>query len=250
MLVIITFLLVHWYVSAFCQSFFLHRYGAHSMFTMNRFWDRFFYLLTYVSQGSSFLNPRAYALLHREHHKHSDTEKDPHSPHFFKDVFQMMMNTRRIYHELRTGLDEKQTKEVEGLPTWKALDRFGCSYYSSLSWVAIYIAIYVVNNPPWPFYFLLPIHFLIGPIHGAFVNWCGHKYGYSNYDNHDHSKNTFILDFLIMGECFQNNHHRFPNSPNFAKKWFEVDLTYPLIQVMQKLGILKLSPAAVNSLGS
>ena len=57
MLVIITFLLVHWYLSAFCQSFFLHRYGAHSMFTMPRFWDRFFYLLTYVSQGSSFLNP-------------------------------------------------------------------------------------------------------------------------------------------------------------------------------------------------
>lgn len=248
MYVIITFLLVHWYVSAFCQSFFLHRYGAHSMFTMPRFWDRFFYLLTYISQGSSFLNPRAYALLHREHHKHSDTEQDPHSPHFFKDVFQMMMNTRRIYHDLRTGLDKKQTKEVEGLPTWPALDRFGCSYFSSLSWVAIYIAIYIKFAPHWAFFFLLPIHFLIGPIHGAFVNWCGHKYGYSNYDNHDHSKNTFFLDFLIMGECFQNNHHRFPNSPNFAKKWFEYDLTYPIIQILRKLHIIRLSPAAINSL--
>ena len=68
MLAIIIFLVVHWYVSAFCQSFFLHRYGAHAMFTMPRFWDRFFYFLTYVSQGSSFLNPRAYALLHRYTH--------------------------------------------------------------------------------------------------------------------------------------------------------------------------------------
>ena len=53
---------------------------------------------------------------------------------------------------------------------------------------------------------------------------------------------------MIMGECFQNNHHKFPNSPNFAKKWFEVDLTYPMIRVMSKLRILRLTPAAANSL--
>ena len=245
MFAIIIFFLTQWYVSVFCQSFFLHRYGAHSMFTMPRFWDRFFYLLTYVSQGSSFLHPRAYALLHREHHKHSDTEQDPHSPHFFKDVFQMMMNTRRIYHKLRTDFDEKK---AEGIPTWPALDRFGCSTFSSLIWIAIYIAFYVyfAPNPLW--FLLLPIHFLMGPIHGAFVNWCGHKYGYANYDNHDCSKNTFFLDFLIMGECFQNNHHRFPNSPNFAKRWFEVDLTYPLIRMMHMLHIIRLTPAAIKSL--
>jgi len=247
MYTILLFLLIHWYVSAFCQSFFLHRYGAHSMFKMPRFWDRFFYFLTYLAQGSSFLNPRAYALLHREHHKHSDTEKDPHSPHFFKDVFRMMMHTRQVYHNLCKGLNEKQAKEVKDLPTWPVLDRIGGSYFSSLSWVALYIAFYYNFAPnPW-WYLLLPVHILIGPIHGAFVNWCGHKYGYSNFDNKDHSKNTFAVDFLIMGECFQNNHHKYPNSPNFAKKWFEIDLTYPVIKVLEKLKILRLSPAAANS---
>jgi stearoyl-CoA desaturase (delta-9 desaturase) len=49
--------------------------------------------MTYIFQGSSFLNPRAYAIMHREHHAYSDTEKDPHSPHFFTDVFQMMWHT-------------------------------------------------------------------------------------------------------------------------------------------------------------
>jgi stearoyl-CoA desaturase (delta-9 desaturase) len=248
MLIIITFLLVHWYVSAFCQSFFLHRYGAHAMFTMPRFWDRFFYLLTYFAQGSSFLNPRAYALLHRRHHKHSDTEKDPHSPHFFKDVFRMMWNTRKVYHELRIGLDKNQTEEVKDLPTWPLLDRIGSSYFSVFAWMAFYTAFYIHFAPNAWWYLLLPIHFLIGPIHGAFVNWCGHKYGYANYDNHDYSKNTFVLDFLIMGECFQNNHHQFPNSPNFAKRWFEIDLTYPMIRMMNKLHILRLTPAAINSL--
>ena len=52
----------HWYLSLFCQTFFLHRYSAHKMFSMSKFWERFFYALTYVSQGSSYLSPRAYAV--------------------------------------------------------------------------------------------------------------------------------------------------------------------------------------------
>ena len=50
------------------------------MFTMSKGWERFFYLCTYVTQGSSFLSPRGYAILHRMHHAFSDTPKDPHSP--------------------------------------------------------------------------------------------------------------------------------------------------------------------------
>jgi stearoyl-CoA desaturase (delta-9 desaturase) len=89
-------------------------------------------------------------------------------------------------------------------------------------------------------FLLLPIHYLMGPIHGAIVNWCGHKYGYSNFDNADHSKNTFPLDFLMMGELFQNNHHKKPNDANFAKRWFEFDPSYPIIRLMHTLRIIKL----------
>ena len=86
MAVILTFFVGHWLSSVFCQTFFLHRYGAHRQFTMSKGWERFFHLLTYVSQGSSFLHPRAYAILHRMHHAYSDTEKDPHSPHFYSNA--------------------------------------------------------------------------------------------------------------------------------------------------------------------
>ena len=64
-MVILIFFVVHWQVCVFCQSFFLHRYSAHKQFTMSPGWERFFYLFTYVAQGSSFLNPRGYAILHR-----------------------------------------------------------------------------------------------------------------------------------------------------------------------------------------
>ena len=62
---------------------------------MSKGWERFFYFMAFLIQGSSFLNPRAYAILHRMHHTYSDTEKDPHSPHFFKDVWQMMHSNKK-----------------------------------------------------------------------------------------------------------------------------------------------------------
>ena len=92
-MVIVLFFLAHWFLSLFSQTFFLHRYASHKMFKMNKFWERFFYTFTFISQGASFLNPRAYAILHRMHHAYSDTEKDPHSPHFFKDVWSMTAST-------------------------------------------------------------------------------------------------------------------------------------------------------------
>src|SRR5712692_10261369 len=74
MTAILIFFGTHWTLSILAQTFFLHRYGAHRMFTMNRFWDRFFYLFSFIAQSPSFLVPRAYAILHREHHAFSDTE--------------------------------------------------------------------------------------------------------------------------------------------------------------------------------
>ncbi len=41
---------------------------------------------------------------------------------------------------------------------------------------------------------------------------------------------------------------KYPNSPNFAKKWFEVDLTYPIIKAMENTRIIRLSPAAASSI--
>ena len=80
----------------------------------------------------------------------------------------------------------------------------------------------------------------MGPIQGAVVNWCGHKYGYSNFDNGDHSKNSTPFGVLLMGELFQNNHHYAKDDANFAKKWFEFDLTYLVMRGMNTIGIIQI----------
>lgn len=243
MTAILIFFFAHWFLSLFFHTFFLHRYASHQMYTTNKFWEKVFYFSTWFFQGSSYLVPRAYGVMHRMHHEFSDTEEDPHSPHFFKDVWSMMVHTRKMYNDFLNGkrvADEEFTKDP--LPVWNAMDKFGDHNITRLVWMGIYIGYYVAFAPSFWWYLLLPVHFLMGPVQGAVVNWCGHKYGYHSFDNGDHSRNTSPWGILLLGELFQNNHHKFKDSPNFAKKWFELDPTYPVMRLMHFVGIIKIKP--------
>lgn len=245
-MVILCFFVGHWLLSVFCQSFFLHRYGAHRMFTMSKGWERFFHLLTYASQGCSYLNPRAYALLHRLHHAYSDTKRDPHSPHFHKGLASMMWETKKRYEALRSKREYLDAKFVGGYPEWPLLEKVGEHWLATVFWIAFYTSFYAAFATHWWMFLLLPAHYLMGPIHGAIVNWCGHKYGYRNFNVSDASRNTLPFDVLTMGELFQNNHHRFGRDPNFAQRWFEIDPTYVVIKGLTAVGILRMAEEAVD----
>jgi stearoyl-CoA desaturase (Delta-9 desaturase) len=214
------------------------------MFTMNPFWEKFFFALTWISQGSSYLSPRAYAILHRMHHAYSDTEHDPHSPHHTENLFTMMWKTKETYNDFVYGRVKPDPRFDRNYPIWPKLERIADNWMSRVAWgslyVLIYIAAYIFLDMHWAFFFLLPIHFLMGPVHGAIVNWSGHKYGYSNFDNHDKSKNSLIFDFFMLGELFQNNHHKLPNRVNFGAKWFEFDPVYPIIKALHWARIIRL----------
>ena len=244
---IVIFFLSHWFLSLFFQTFFLHRYAAHGMFTMSKFWERIFYILTFITQGSSFLNPRAYAIMHRMHHAYSDSEDDPHSPHHSKNIFHMM---KKMYDEYMNILDNRHREKFSSrtIPEWETFERFTPRWGSRLAFGIGYTMFYLAFAPNFWVYLLLPIHFLMGPIHGTIVNWFGHKWGYVNYhETKDKSRNTLPVDFLMLGELFQNNHHRFPMKPNFANKWFELDPSYTVLRLLSLLKIIKFKPALVKT---
>ena len=240
-MVIPIFFVSHWILSVFMQSFFLHRYAAHKMYTVNKFWEKFFYFMTWFLQGSSYLVPRAYAILHREHHAYSDTEKDPHSPSWVDNPFTMMWLTKTRYSGINTGRIKPEARFDDGtFPVWPALDKFGGSPVGRLAWIGAYTAFYYFFvSAPWQ-WALLPMTWTMGPLHGAIVNWCGHKYGYRNFDTDDDSRNTLPVDVVTMGELFQNNHHTYSRSANFAQRAFEIDPTYQIMRVMDAIGIIKL----------
>ncbi|EQC48557.1 stearoyl-CoA 9-desaturase [Bacteriovorax sp. BSW11_IV] len=235
-------LILHWFSSLFCQSFFLHRYCAHKMFTMSKFWERFFYLLTFICQGSSFLNPRSYSILHQKHHAHSDTPKDPHSPDNHKNIMDMMIHTYKYYHEILNTEDEKIDKTIEHhYPSWKSIDDFSRTNLNVFVWPIAFLILYIyLEVHPLIILFAVPIHSVMGPIQGAIVNWFGHNLGRRNYDLGDNSRNTLIWDIPLMGELYQNNHHYSCQKINFAHKWYEFDPTFFLIRLLDYFKIIKI----------
>jgi stearoyl-CoA desaturase (delta-9 desaturase) len=246
MAILLWFFALHWCLSVFCQTFYLHRYGAHRMFTMSKPVERFFHLLTAVTQGSSFLLPGGYAILHREHHAYSDTEKDPHSPHVFKSFGKMMWQTKIRYMGLANGSIRPEPRFDGGYPVWPAVDNFFNSWAVRIGFGVAYTIPYLFLAPHWAFYLLLPFHYIMGPVHGAIVNYCGHKFGYRNFEtpHGDKSKNTLVFDFLTFGELFQNNHHARGMRPNFAARWFEIDPAWQIMRVLAWVGAIKLAGTA------
>ena len=154
----------------------------------------------------------------------------------------MMMVTKRIYNDFVNKRVTPERAFDGNYPTWGLIDRIGDFWPTRLAFGVAYTVFYIVYVPEgmWYLYLLLPIHYLMGPVHGAIVNWCGHKYGYANHENGDHSKNSLPWDFFMLGELFQNNHHKSANNANFAQKWFEFDPTYPIIKVLSWTRIIKM----------
>jgi len=248
MTTILIFFAGHWFLSLFTQSFFHHRYAAHGQFKMSEKMEKFWYVVSLVFQGSSYLSPFAYAILHRLHHAETDSANDPHSPYYDKNILQMMRKTARIYSTIFNSrglywrflfgkVDEKYRNNI---PIWHKFDDFASSWFVRIFFALCYISFYIYFDSPWYLYFLLPIHFLMGPIHGAIINWYAHKYGYRNFNTNDKSRNLMGFDVIMMGEGNHNNHHHNSSSPNFAKKWWEFDPTYVMILLLNSIGLIKL----------
>jgi stearoyl-CoA desaturase (delta-9 desaturase) len=242
---IVLFFVLHWQLSVFFQSFFLHRYASHRQFTMSKGWERVFHFLTWAVCGASYLNPRGYAIMHRMHHAYSDTPLDPHSPVQQKSFLKMMWRTKVQYEGIKNRRIAVDPKFEGGYPEWKLLDVTLTNWPVSIAWGTLYTLFYLAFAPHWWVVALAPVHWFLGPIHGGIVNWFGHKLGYRNYDSDDNSKNTLVFDVLTMGELFQNNHHKWGQSPNFAVRWFEIDPAYQAIKVFSWLGIIDTSKSQV-----
>lgn len=245
MKVILIFFVAQWYLSLFFQTFFLHRYAAHQTYTTTKFWERVFYVLTWIFQGSHYLSAYGYGIMHRMHHAYADTEQDPHSPKYDESIMKMMWKTKTIYGAINTGkmqVDEKFTKNV---PQWKWFDVFARSWVSRIGWGAVYFWVYYTYADVWWLWLLLPVQFLMAPVHGVIINWFAHKYGYVSFKVSDTSKNLLPFDFLMLGESYHNNHHKHGSRANFGFKWHEIDPTYIMMVIFDKIGIIKLKKASI-----
>jgi len=69
------------------------------------------------------------------------------------------------------------------------------------------------------------------------VNSATHIWGYRNYETKDNSRNLWWVGLLAGGEGWHNNHHACPRVAAHGQRWWEVDATYRMIWLMEKLGL-------------
>ena len=217
---------------------------------MSKRTEKVFFILTWIFQGSNYLSAFGYGVMHRMHHAFADTENDPHSPTYDETIWNMMWKTKTIYADLANGVMIADTRFSDGVPRWEAFDKIARSWPSRIFWGVLYFLFYLQFATAWWMWLLLPVQFLLSPIHGAIINWFAHKYGYRNFEVRDTSKNFLPFDFLMMGESYHNNHHKHGSRPNFGGvRWHELDPTYQIIRVLNFFGVIQMNSKKEISLG-
>jgi stearoyl-CoA desaturase (delta-9 desaturase) len=234
------------------MSVFYHRGFTHGAFTMGPRLRRFIF---HTGCWVTGLDPKAWVCMHRLHHQHSDGPEDPHSPHQagVLGVFRAQLNSYiRTLRGLVVGR-ERYASVVADLDfpvSWTNRGRLWFAPY------ALHLAIGAVASLVWHDVFLGLAYWaglMSHPVQGWMVNALGHAYGYRNFDTPDQSRNNTLVAWLVLGEGFQNNHHRFPASAQFSWRWWEVDLGFVICRALEAVrlieireeGLAREEPAAV-----
>ncbi|MBI3558014.1 MAG: fatty acid desaturase [Deltaproteobacteria bacterium] len=191
------------------------------------------------------LDPKGWACMHRMHHVYSDTPQDPHSP--------MQLGIWGVLpgqlHSYKRTLSRLQAGNAKYLSMVSDLD-FPVNWLNrNKLWVLPYflhvligLAVGAVTHLP-----LVGLAYWMGimshPLQGWMVNALSHRFGYSNYELGDHSRNNWLVALLVFGEGYQNNHHHKPESANFSAKGWEFDMGYWLCLLAEQCGLLQIPRA-------
>ncbi len=233
------FFAVHWYASYFLQGFFHHRYAAHNHVIMPDISEKFFFICCFITHGSSYMSPYIYGLMHRIHHVHADKPGDPHSPHDEPNFFKLMLLTRNNYqrfYQSKIRVDENLKKN---LPAWNRFEYLVHNWIARSCWILLYITFYILFATQWWMFLLLPVTITMAAFQGNVVNWWAHKFGYSNFQVPNSSKNIVPVDILFIGDGYHNNHHKYPGKVKNSHRWFETDFIYHIMNVMHFVRIVR-----------
>jgi stearoyl-CoA desaturase (delta-9 desaturase) len=237
-------------VRMFAITGFYHRYFSHKAFKTSRPVQFLFGLIgaTSVQRG-----PLWWAAHHRNHHRHSDTELDVHSPvqHGFLWSHMGWFLTRAGF---RT--DRSVIRDLLRFPELRLLDRFDVLVPVALAvglflaggWLEQHRPELGTSGPQlliWGFFVSTVVLF-----HATVtINSLAHQVGSRRFETRDDSRNNWWLALLTFGEGWHNNHHHFPGSARQGFRWWEFDLTYYVLRLFAVVGLvwdLKPVPAGLS----
>jgi stearoyl-CoA desaturase (delta-9 desaturase) len=230
--------LVLTHITIVAVTVFLHRHQAHRALELHPAVSHFFRLWLWLTTG---MVTREWAAIHRKHHAKVETPEDPHSPQIY-GINRVLWGGVLLYvAECRN----RETIERYGHGTpddW--LERRVYSRYLKLGLTLMgLVDVIVFGIVPGVLIFMVQIVWI--PFWAAgVINGIGHYWGYRNAATPDSSTNIVPWGILIGGEELHNNHHAFATSARLSSKWFEFDIGWMYIRILETLRLAKVKRVA------
>jgi stearoyl-CoA desaturase (delta-9 desaturase) len=228
--IVVTLILTQ--ITLFGVTIFLHRHQAHRSVELHPIVSHFFRFWLWMTTGQV---TKEWAAIHRKHHAKVETIEDPHSPqvHGLKKV---LLEGAELYRKEKCN---QETLERYGYGTpddW--LERNVYTKHSAAGNIALFIINFIlfgfIGITIWAVQ-MAWIPFFAGGV----INGIGHAIGYRNFEPKDASRNMIPFGIFIAGEELHNNHHTYGTSAKFSVKWWEIDLGWYVIRLLQLFGLAK-----------
>jgi len=217
-----------------------HRYFSHRTYKANRFMQ---FVIAVVGNSAVQRGPLWWASHHRQHHAHSDSPLDAHSPKqggFWNS--HILWWGRQRNNPPRLSL----VKDLTKYPELVFLDRFdmlvpvllmGFTYALGAALQHWFPGLHTSGWQMMAWGFVVST---VALFHGvATINSLSHVYGKRRFKTTDDSRNNFWLAMITMGEGWHNNHHHYPNSARQGFYWWEIDLSYYGLKALKSVGLIR-----------
>src|SRR5271170_2037465 len=203
-----------------------HRYFSHRAYETSRVFQ---FILAALAQSTSQKSVLWWAANHRDHHLHSDTELDVHSPRHTGFIYS---HVGWIFSRGQETMNVNRIADFARYPELMWLHR-----YEQLP--AFVLAVLCLAVAGWPGLIVGFFWSTVAVYHGTFsINSLAHLVGKRRYVTGDDSRNNWLLAIITMGEGWHNNHHAYQSSARQGFRWWEYDPTFYLLKLLERLGVV------------
>jgi len=218
-------------------TIYLHRHSAHRALDLNPVVSHFFRFWLWLTTG---MVTKEWTAIHRKHHAKVETPEDPHSPQT-RGIREVLLRGAELYRAESKNADTME-RYGKGTPD----DWIERNLYTRYSWegVGLMLAVNLVlfgaaGATIWAVQMMwIPV------LAAGVINGIGHFWGYRNFATADASANIVPWGILIGGEELHNNHHAYGSSAKLSSRWYEFDIGWTYIRVLEFMRLAKVRKLA------
>lgn len=228
--ILLTLVMTH--MTIVCVTIYLHRHQTHRALDLSpwashpmRFW-------LWLTTG---MVTKEWVAIHRKHHRLCERPGDPHSPQIH-GIAKVLFGGAWLYAD--AARDKKDMEQYgKGTPQdW--IEKSIYSRYPNLGYLSLLCCLTAMFHG-WGIVMWLVIVAWIPFWAAGVINGIGHFWGYRNSDTKDCSRNIVPWGIIVGGEELHNNHHQNPAGAKLSHRWWEFDLGWFWIRVLESVGLAR-----------